>query len=178
VIQKLGVTDVSALSRDQVEAMVEDGALVFFQGPVYFRRERSQRSDGVGQLRKAYTKGVGVELDLSFDAWECTSTSSWSNRLSGRKVASIVGIASGKEVRGSRVFIQLSCLGIGTFFERIHWGTWHHKLNVLAEEEGDVPEEDLPRELSLSDLSRFLFERTTRRTKITRRALIPRPAYE
>ncbi len=85
VIQRLGATDISTLTRGQAEALIENGALVFFQGPVYFRRENRKHS-GVGQLRRAYTKGVGVELDFSFDAWECTSSSSWAVRLSGRKV--------------------------------------------------------------------------------------------
>jgi hypothetical protein len=152
VIEKLGVIDVSVYSREELRTALEDGMLVFFQGPVYFRRERRNRTEGIGQTRKAYTKTTALELDFSFDAWECTSTSSWGNRLSGRRVASIVGVVSGRQVRGDRVFIQLSCLGIGTFFERIHWGPWHLRLNSMVEDEEDIGEEELGQERSLSDL--------------------------
>jgi hypothetical protein len=159
VIQKLGAVDVSVYSREGLNAAVEDGMLVFSQGPVYFRKVTRNRSGGRGQTRKAYMKNTALELDFSFDAWECTSTSSWGGgRLSGRKVASIVGLVSGKQVRAGRVFIQLSCLGIGTFFERIHWGTWHHRMNSMAEGEDvfggedDFGEGDISIERSLSDL--------------------------
>lgn len=153
VIERLGVVDVSSLNRVQVEAIAEDGALVFYQGPFYFRREPNDPRKGAGQLRRSYMKNTALEIDFSFDAWECTSTSSWGNRLSGRKVASVVGIVSGRELRARRVLLQLSCLAVGTSFERIHWGEWHDRVSRMIDDnqldEGVI----LPTEMSLSDVS-------------------------
>jgi hypothetical protein len=152
VIGQFGVMDISVLSRKELMYAAEDGRLVFFQGPVYFRRLKRGCYRGAHQMRRAYTKTTALEFDFSFNAWECTSSSSHGDRLSGRKVASIVGLVSGKEVRGQRVFIQLSCLGIGTFFERIHWGNWHRRVESMVDVEGDAENGYLSTEKSLSDM--------------------------
>jgi hypothetical protein len=120
VVEKLGTVDISEASREKLQIMATNGSLVFVQAPFYFRNE-ARSYKGKGQLRKGFTKVSGVRIEFTFDAWECTSSSSKADRLSGRKVASVVGLVSGTEFTKTGGTIQLSCLAIGTYFERIHW---------------------------------------------------------
>jgi hypothetical protein len=120
VVERLGTVDISEARKDELQIMATNGSLVFVQAPFYFRNE-AESSKGKGQVRKGYTKISGVKVQVVFDAWECTSSSSKVDRLSGRKVASVVGLVSGTEFTKEGGTIQLSCLAIGSYFQRIHW---------------------------------------------------------
>ena len=120
VVERLGTVDISAASKEELKIMATNGSLVFVQAPFYFRNE-AQSFKGKGQVRKGYTKISGINVQFTFDAWECTSCSSKVDRLSGRKVASVVGLVSGTEFAKNGGTIQLSCLAMGTYFQRIHW---------------------------------------------------------
>ena len=121
LVQKLGVVDISqAASFSELRALAEDGGLVFVQAPFYFRRE-SQLNVGAGQTRTGYTKIGGVKIQFVFDAWESTSMSAHSERLSGRKVESVLGLVSGADYTSAPPTLQISCLGIGSYFRQIHF---------------------------------------------------------
>lgn len=120
VIEKLGTVDISDASQEELRVMAANGSLVFVQAPFYFRNE-AQSFEGKPQLRRGYTKVSGVKIEFTFDAWECTSSSSKADRLTGRKVASVMGLVSGTEFTKAGGTIQISCLAIGTYFRRIHW---------------------------------------------------------
>jgi len=118
--EKLGLVDISrASSYSELRALAEDGTLVFIQAPFYFRKD-SNSDAGPGQLRTGYTKIGGVRIEFVFDGWESTSVSANSQRLSGRKVESVLGLVSGSNQTSNPPTLQISCLGIGSSFEQIH----------------------------------------------------------
>ena len=107
------------MSLNDISALTEDGILVFVQAPFWFKNMSSAHA-GPGRERFGYTRVGGVTIRFAFDAWESTSMTSCNSRLSGRRVANVVGIVSGRDFGSKLPSLQISCLGIGSFFERIH----------------------------------------------------------
>jgi hypothetical protein len=140
LIKRLGVVDVTEVtSRSELLELAEDGILIFVQAPFYFRRD-SKLNSGAGQMRTAYTKISGVKVQFVFDAWESTSMSAHSDRLSGRKVESVLGLVNGSDYKSEPPILQISCLGMGSYFQRVHF----RPFPAIAEDPYlDEEEEDL-----------------------------------
>jgi hypothetical protein len=139
IVQRLGVVDISsARSYTDIRSLADDGSLVFVQAPFYFRKE-SKIAAGVGQTRAGYTKLGGVKIQFVFDAWESTSLSAHSDRLSGRKVESVLGLVSGSDYTTPSPTLQLSCLGMGSWFGQIRPVP---TFQLRQEEEEGLAEED------------------------------------
>jgi hypothetical protein len=139
IIEECGAVDISAISdaRD-LGAVAPDGTIVFVQAPFYFRNENRSRRGGPGQIRTGYARLGHSEVRFTFDAWESTSVSASTMRLTGRRVESVVGIASGLSLITPRATLQLSCLGIGSWFERIHWRAGYREDEGVSRESSAI----------------------------------------
>jgi len=121
ILEKLGVQDISdATSPNDIRALTEEGIVVFVQAPFWFKNMSKARA-GPDRERFGHTRVGGVTIRFVFDAWESTSMTACNSRLSGRRVESVVGIVSSRDLKARPPSLQISCLGIGSFFEQIHW---------------------------------------------------------
>jgi len=104
--------------KEELVTLAPEGALIFCQGAFNFKR-LSKGPKGPQQLRRGYRRAEGIDLQFVFDAWECTSSSSKSDRLSGRTVANIFGLVQTVEDKSKGLSIHISCLATGTGFTNV-----------------------------------------------------------
>lgn len=102
-------------SLTELNALLEIGKFVYFTGACYFKT--GKQDTGVGQLRIGYRQKDGIRLDFAFDAWECTSTSSWGYMLRGRSVNTCMCQITGIQSTEKYYRVQCSVLAIGSNFQ-------------------------------------------------------------
>jgi hypothetical protein len=140
-ITKLGIVDLTDVKdTEHLGVLARPGTLAFFQGPFYFKK-LVKTYEGTEQPRRAKAKLPCGDIEFVFNAWECTSSSSHGDRLSGRKVASV--LATINDFNPNDKSFQVSCLAIGTFFRRVHWTEWHVRMHEAASEYGNDNNVDL-----------------------------------
>ena len=143
-LRKIRVTDVSnALDKSSLAAIAQQGDFVFLQGPFFFKRENQTKTAGKHQMRSALRRYSDVRFSFVFDAWEATSCTSWDDRLSGRKVANVIGLVESSDVNEGLLTIRLSVLAIGSQFRNIVEPRFHPVSESVEDdwETGDSDDE-------------------------------------
>lgn len=102
-------------SRTELLALLEEGKYICCSGAFNFKRLNKQVR-GRSQLRRGMREANGIRLFFSFEGWECTSSSSSSDRMSGHRVATVIGLARSIEARATTLEIEISCLAAGSNF--------------------------------------------------------------
>jgi len=139
ILRKIRVTDVSnALDKSSLGAIAQQGDFVFLQGPYYFKREDERKLKGKHQMRSAMRRFSDVRFSFVFDAWESTSCTSWDDRLSGRKVANVVGLVESSDLAEGVLTIRLSVLAIGSQFRNIVEPRFHPVSDEAGEDYCDT----------------------------------------
>ncbi|GMQ64603.1 HNH endonuclease signature motif containing protein [Vallitalea maricola] len=105
-------------TKPQIMSVVKPGAILFLQGAFYFRH-LSKEHRGKNQNRIGYRQAKGIKLEFQFNPWHCVSGSSHYNHLTGRRVATVIGIARAVTNVNGQVNIRCSVLGIGTGFDNV-----------------------------------------------------------
>ena len=105
-------------ARTEIRSLVRPNALTALTGRFHFKNEGSQRVDPTGpaQMRLGYYRKGGIELQFVFDAWECTSSSSYSYHLCGSHVCTALSTVRAIERSERLLIVRASCLAIGTGF--------------------------------------------------------------
>jgi hypothetical protein len=103
-------------SPSQLRAVLRPNALVAYTGHFRFRPVERKVDRGPGQTRLGYVRRHGIRLEFSFDAWECTTNSSWSHHLRGGCVCTSICILRAVEEGGNEMKLNVTCLAIGTGF--------------------------------------------------------------
>jgi HNH endonuclease len=141
ILNRIRVTDITnALDKSTLSALAQQGDFVFVQGAHYFKR--GQKGSGKHQMRTAMRRFGDVRIRFVFDAWESTSCSSWDDRLSGRKVASVVGLVESSDLTDGVLTIRLSVLAIGSQFRNIVEPRFHPVSNELEDEEFEADDSE------------------------------------
>ena len=91
-------------------------------------------------MRSALRCYSDVRFSFVFDAWEATSCTSWDDRLSGRKVANVIGLVESSDVNEGLLTIRLSVLAIGSQFRNIVEPRFH-PVSQSVEDDWDTGDE-------------------------------------
>jgi len=118
VLMLLKITDITNLwSRHRLAALLREGDWIECQGAFYFQNPKGKH-EGKHQIARAYRQAKGITLKFVYNSWECTSSSSKWERMSGKRVSTIIGQVTSIEVETTRLTINVSCLAAGSHLRR------------------------------------------------------------
>jgi hypothetical protein len=130
----------SIWTRSQMTAVLRPQALVAVHG--YFRFKPSGEADGrgPGQMRLGYLQRRNIRLEFTFDAWEATSSSSWSHHLRRAWNSTAICVVRSATRKGDLLKLNATVLAIGTGFgdeEPLPKPAIAHEREMEAEAEWD-----------------------------------------
>jgi hypothetical protein len=118
LITKLSIIDITKQwNKSKLKSLLEPGTFVSLTSAFYFKS--SAKSKGTNQSRRCYRRARGIWLDFTFDAWECTSTSSWGSHLRGHNIVTVICLAKSLLEKEKKLVIGASGLAIGAYFNEI-----------------------------------------------------------
>ena len=125
-------------TRSQIRSLLRPNTLVTLTANHRFKRGGGPEH-GPGQTRTGYFVQGGIGLEFAFDAWECTSSSSYSHHLAGRWICTSLGLVRSVTQPGGCLRINSTCLAIGTGFTEYmgRTPTVAYTHGRLGEEAGD-----------------------------------------
>lgn len=108
-----------------IKMILEPNRLIAFQGHHTFKDIVKRKSyQGPGQIRRAKRSANGVTFQYTFDAWECTASSSKSDHMfSGSSCMTIARVTS-VENNTDGVLVTCSAIVAGTGFEATRTRTY------------------------------------------------------
>lgn len=115
----------------EISQLIQAGSLMVLTGNHRFRSSDEVKS-GPGQNRIAYHRASKIQLEFNFDAWECTSNSSYTN-LRRQWVCTSWCIARSVRQEQGVLVIAATCLAIGTGFTE--YSGWKPDIAFIKEKE-------------------------------------------
>jgi hypothetical protein len=108
-----------------IKTIIEPGRLIAFQGHHTFKDISNHTSyQGPGQIRRARRSANKVTFQYTFDAWECTASSSKVDHMfSGGSCMTIARVTSVEDADGG-VHVKCSAIVAGTGFEATRTRTY------------------------------------------------------
>jgi hypothetical protein len=108
-----------------IRTILEPNRLIAFQGRHTFRDISNRKSyEGPGQIRRARRSANKVTFQYTFDAWECTASSSKADHMfSGSSCMTIARVTSVEDEDGG-VLVKCSAIVAGTGFEATRTRTY------------------------------------------------------
>ena len=108
-----------------IKNVLEPDRLIAFQGHHTFKDIANKKSyQGPGQIRRARRSANKVTFQYTFDAWECTASSSKADHMfSGSSCMTIARVMSVDEEDGI-VLVKCSAIVVGTGFEATRTRTY------------------------------------------------------
>lgn len=133
--------------KPTILANIKPGDTILLQGAFFFSRANAVKR-GMNQTRKGYRQARGIRVEFNFDAWYCSSSSSYSSHLIGRTVVTTILIVRSLTVNAKKqLVINGSVLAIGSFFENIYEGRFWPSMDIYNffdyEEEDILENEDI-----------------------------------
>jgi hypothetical protein len=113
------------MDRNFIKDILEPDKLIAFQGHHSFKDLSNNRSyQGPSQIRRAKRTANGVTFQYTFDAWECTSSSSKVDHMF--KSGSCLTIARVKSIEtiGNQLLVKCSAIVVGTGYEQMRTRTY------------------------------------------------------
>jgi|TARA_R110002049_G_scaffold71857_11_gene184791 hypothetical protein len=125
-IDKLPILNLSDhMDASFIRMILEPNRLIAFQGHHSFKDiVKTKFYQGPGQIRRARRSANKVSFQYTFDAWECTASSSKVDHMfSGSSCMTIARVTSVEDVNGV-VLVKCSAIVAGTGFESIRTRTY------------------------------------------------------
>ncbi|WP_018981316.1 HNH endonuclease signature motif containing protein [Salinimonas chungwhensis] len=117
VLAGLPIVDITdKFNRSHIISLLRPGSFIALQAGFYYKKSNT-REYGGGQLRRAHYQKRGIKIDFTFDPYEATSSSAYSDSLSGHSVSTVICIVKSIYERNELLNIDVSCLAIGSYLE-------------------------------------------------------------
>lgn len=118
VLSEIPIRDLTNnYSREIFKSSIEIGDYISLTKGFYFK-SINKINKGRNQLRKAYYQKDNIKIEFVFDAYECTSTSAWSDHLTGHNIITPILRVLGLIEDNDNLVINTSCIAIGSYFGR------------------------------------------------------------
>ena len=117
VLKHLPVVDMTdKFNKAHISSLLRPGSFIAIQAGFYYKSSNKLEKGG-GQLRRAYYKKRGVKIEFTFDPFEATSSSAYSDSLRGHSVSTVICIVKSIYDKDGYLNIDVSCLAIGSYLE-------------------------------------------------------------